>query len=125
MRLARKLSKFLIRLCLHKVKLMMMTMRLLEKLNTYFILKVNVIHERARFFLRTQKHDESVEEYIRSLYETCQFGLVKIENIRDRLVTGIMDKELSEKLQLTADLMLDRAVEILRQSEQIKGQIRQ
>lgn len=32
-----------------------------------------------------------------SFAETCQFGLVKIENIRDRLVTGIMDKELSEK----------------------------
>lgn len=73
---------------------------LLEKLNIYFMLKVNVIHERARFFLRTQKHEESVEEYIRSLYElaeTCQFGLVKIENIRDRLVTGVMDKEYSGK----------------------------
>lgn len=26
-----------------------------EKLNTYFIPKVNVIHERANFYLRTQK----------------------------------------------------------------------
>lgn len=98
----------------------------LEKLNTYFIPKVNVIHERARFYLRAQKHGESAEEYIRTLYElaeTCQFGPAKIENIWDRLVIGIVDMELSEKLQLTADLTLERAVEIVRQSEQIKGQI--
>lgn len=100
----------------------------LDKLNTYFIPKVNVIHERARFYLRAQKHGESAEEYIRTLYElaeTCQFGPVKTENIRDRLVIGILDKELSEKLQLTADLTLERAVETVRHSEQVKGQISQ
>ena len=30
----------------------------LEKSNPYFIPKVNVIHERARFYLRAQKHGE-------------------------------------------------------------------
>lgn len=100
----------------------------LDKLNTYFIPKVNVIHERARFYLRGQRQGESAEEYIRTLYElaeTCQFGPVKIENIRDKLVIGILDKELSEKLQLTADLTLDMAVEMVQQSEQIKGQVSQ
>jgi len=90
-------------------------MKVLEKLNNYFVPKVNVIHERARFYKRAQKQGESAEEYIRTLYklaETCQFGTAKIENIR---VIGILDKELSEKLQLTADLTLDRAVEIVRQ----------
>ena len=100
----------------------------LEKLNIYFIPKVNVIHERARFYLREQKHSELAEEYIRTLYEpdeTCQFGPPKIENIQDRLVIGIVNKELSEKLQLTADLTLERTVETVRQSEQTKGQISQ
>lgn len=100
----------------------------LDKLNTYFVPKVNIIHERARFHLRVQKQGESAEEYIRTLYElaeTCQFGGAKVENIRDRLVIGILDIELSEKLQLTADLTLDRAVEMVRQSEQIKGQVSQ
>ena len=36
-----------------------------------------------------------------------------------------MDKELSEKLQLTADLTLEKAVEMVRHSEQIKGQVSQ
>lgn len=100
----------------------------LGKLNGYFVPKVNVIHERARFYLRSQKRGESAEEYIRSLYElaeTCQFGQAKIENIRDKLVIGILDKELSEKLQLTADLTLEKAVQTVRQSEQIKGQVSQ
>lgn len=100
----------------------------LEKLNNYFVPKVNIIHERARFYLRAQKQGESAEEYIRTLYElaeTCRFGTVKLENIRDKLVIGILDKELSEKLQLTADLTLERAVEMVRQSEQIKGQVSQ
>jgi len=94
-----------------------------EKLNNYFVPKVNVIHERARFYKRAQRQGESAEEYIRTLYESVRYA--KIENIRDKLLIGILDKELSEKLQLTADLTLDRAVEIVRQSEQIKGQISQ
>lgn len=59
----------------------------LEKLNNYFVPKVNVIHERARFYQRVQKQGESVEEFIRSLHElaeTCAFGEAKSENIRDK-----------------------------------------
>lgn len=98
----------------------------LEKLDNYFVPKVNVIHERARFYQRIQKHGERAKEYIRSLHEiaeTCSFGGNKNENIRDRLVVGILDKELSEKLQLTSDLTLDKAVELVRHSEQVKGHV--
>ncbi len=49
--------------------------------------------------------------------ETCQFISVKIENILDELIIRIIDKELSDRLQLTADLTLERAVEIMRQSK--------
>ncbi len=58
----------------------------LEKLDNYFVPKVNVIHERVRFYQRVQKHSESVEELIRSVHElaeTCTFGEAKSENIRD------------------------------------------
>ncbi len=96
------------------------------KLDNYFVPKVNVIHERARFHQCVQRHGESTEEFIRSLHEMvdiCVFAEVKNENIRDRLVVGILDKELSEKLQLTPDLTLDKAVELVRQSEQVKGHV--
>ena len=84
----------------------MMITRLLAKLNNYFVPKVNIIHERARFHLRARKQGESAEEYIRTLFElakTCQFGPAKIENIRDKLVVGILEKGMSVKLQLTAE----------------------
>ncbi len=59
----------------------------LGKLDKYFVPKVNVIHERARFHLRAQKNGEGVEGYICSLHELtdkCDFGAMKSENVRDR-----------------------------------------
>lgn len=69
---------------------------------------------------------ETAEEYIRCLHklsDSCAFDAVRKENIRDRLVIGTMDKELSEKLQLMLDLTLDKAVELVRYSEQVKAHI--
>lgn len=59
----------------------------LEKLNSYFVPKVNVIHERARFYLCSQKKVEFAEEYIlmlSELAETCQFGPAKISDATPR-----------------------------------------
>ena len=44
------------------------------------------------------------------------------EMIRDRIVVGIRDFSLSEKLQLDAELTLTTAVAKLRQAEQIRKQ---
>ena len=79
--------------------------KVLGKFDEYFVPKRNVIHERARFHLRVQNSGETVEGFIRSLHElaeNCDFGN-KSEQIRDRVVIGIRDKELSEKLQLFPD----------------------
>ena len=73
------------------------------KFDAYFIPKRNVIHERARFHQRIQGVGEKAEAYIRALYELsehCEFGANREEIIRDRIVVGIRDKELSLKLQL-------------------------
>ena len=43
--------------------------------------------------------------------------------IRDRLVLAVVDKELSEKLQLTPDLTLKKAIDMARQSEELKFQL--
>ena len=42
--------------------------------------------------------------------------------IRDRIVVGLRDAHLSEKLQLEADLTLDKAVTQARQAEAVKQQ---
>ena len=53
-----------------------------------------------------------------ALAEHCNFGTLHDELIRDRIVVGIRDKALSEKLQLEAKLTLERA----RQKEAVKKQ---
>ena len=98
----------------------------LQKFDNHFVPKVNTIHERACFHQRSQKAGESVETYVRTLYElaeTCNFGDQKKEHIRDRLVVGLQNKELSERLQLKADLTLETAIDMARTSEMVKGQI--
>ena len=99
---------------------------MLEKFNTYFVPQVNVIHERATFHKRSQSEGESVE-YIRSLSEFSEHAQFaeKEETIRDGLVLGLQDQELSHKLQLESDLSLDKAVTIARQHELVKTQIKE
>lgn len=88
--------------------------------------KQNTIHERACFHRRTQKDEETVDAFIPNPYklaEHCEFGLQRDEQIRDRIVIGILDKSLLQKLQMKSDLNLDRAIQMARQSEQVKVQV--
>ena len=50
------------------------------------------------------------------------YGRLHDEMIRDRLVVGLRDAKLSEKLQLDAELTLDKAVSQVRQAEAVKKQ---
>ncbi|MES9880615.1 MAG: hypothetical protein ABW185_07010 [Sedimenticola sp.] len=99
----------------------------LDKFDGHFIPKRNIIHERAKFHQRHQHKGEPVEAFVRNLYELaehCDFKDTKPEQIRDRIVIGLLDKELSEKLQLKPDLDLDTAIALSRQTEMVKGQIK-
>ena len=95
------------------------------KFDEHFKVRKNVIYERARFNRRDQKEGESAEEYITALYgliETCEYGALKEEMLRDRLVVGIRDTALSERLQLNAELTLDKTKKAIRQKEAVKEQ---
>lgn len=97
----------------------------LKKFDEHFVLRRNTIHERACFQRRSQLYGESVEAFVRELYklaEHCDFGATKDEQIRDRIVIGIADGDVSQKLQLKLDLTLETAIWIARQSELIKAQ---
>lgn len=86
------------------------------KFDEHFVPKRNIIHDRACFHKCVQKPGETVEAFVRSLYELaqhCEFGISKDE------VIGIQDNEVSQKLQLKADLTLEKAIQLARQSEQI------
>ncbi|KAL1259988.1 hypothetical protein QQF64_007815 [Cirrhinus molitorella] len=94
-----------------------------EKFNEHFIPRRNVIHERACFHQRSQKTGKSVEAFVRGLYELaehCEFGALREEQIRDRLVIGIADRGVSQRQQMESDLSLEKAVQMARQAELIK-----
>ena len=70
-----------------------------KKFEAHFILKRNVIFERARFNMRIQTEGESVDNFMTNVYtltEFCNFRYLCDELIRDRIVVGIRDKVLSE-----------------------------
>ena len=68
---------------------------------------------------------ETAEQYIMELYrlaENCDYGGLKDEMIRDRVVVGIRDTALSQQLQLNAELILDKAKTKVRQREAVGEQ---
>lgn len=49
------------------------------------------------------------------------FGEAKNKNIRDRLVIGVLDKDLSQRLQMMSYLSLESACRDARQLEQVES----
>ena len=96
-----------------------------EKFDNHFIKKHNVIYERARFNQRCQEDGETFDDFVTALYglvEHCQYGNLQGEMIRDRVVVGLRNRKLSERLQLEADLTLEKAITMARQSESVRKQ---
>ena len=66
-----------------------------------------------------------MDSFITDLYglaRYCNFGVLKEELIRDRIVMGLQNRELSEKLQLDPNLTLEKATNLARQRETVKKQ---
>ena len=94
-----------------------------QSLDRYFGVRHNLIIERAKFNKRIQQQGESVDVFIQDLYrlvEHCEYGELREQLIRDRIVVGVSDDALSDRLQAQADLTLEQSVQISRQSESRK-----
>ena len=73
----------------------------LEKFDKHFSAGRNIIFERARFNTRKQNAGENASDFIMAvlkLAETCNYGSLHEELVRDWLVVGIADAQLSERL---------------------------
>ena len=71
--------------------------------------------QRSRFNSRFRKPVESVSTFVaelRSLAEFCNYGTSLDNMIRDRIVCGIMNSKIQQKLLSERSLTLARAVEI-------------
>ena len=97
----------------------------LSKYDGFFRVRKNIIIERAKFnrhsqFLdepAEQFIDEPAEQFIASLYNLatdCNFGDLKDQLIRDRIVVGIRNQALSEQLQSDPELTLEKAKTLVR-----------
>nr|CAI5832777.1 unnamed protein product [Callosobruchus analis] len=67
----------------------------LNAFENHFIPRRNIIFERYKFNTRSQQQGEPIERFITSLHslaEHCQYGQLKEELIRDRIVVGMQDR---------------------------------
>ena len=99
--------------------------QVVQKFDEYFKVRKNLVYKRASFNLAHQVADESAEQFItrfHQLAENCEFGDLKNEMIRDRLVIGIRDGQLSERLQMESDLTLQKAEKLVRQRAAVSQQ---
>jgi hypothetical protein len=86
----------------------------------YFEPKQNELISTFHFNNRVQEEDESFDSFyseIRKLVKSCNFKELEDRMLRDRIVMGVRDKKMQQKLLETSDLTLDRAVDRCRAAE--------
>ena len=99
--------------------------KVLEKFDSYMSPKKNITYMRYRFFSYNQGDEQSTDEYVtelRSRAEHCSFGDLKSSLIRDKIVIGVHDKKVQERLLREPDLSLEQAIQICRAAEEVKLQ---
>ena len=100
---------------------------LFEKFEEYFKPKKNLTVLRHKFNSRIQGATETADQFItdlKLLSLDCEYGALREEMIRDRLVVGIFSEEVKEKLLQEAELSLDDAVKTIKAVEGSKNHIR-
>ncbi|XP_041350871.1 uncharacterized protein K02A2.6-like [Gigantopelta aegis] len=93
------------------------------RFDTHFVARRKPIFEHVKFNKRSQQQGENVESFITALYvlvEHCDYGQLRDQMIRDRIVVGVKDDALSLKMQLDDTLTLKKATDMSRQSESVK-----
>lgn len=93
---------------------------ILDALGTYFTPVKNGIFERYVFGRLKQEDGELIDSFVTRLREkaaACEFGTMKDELIRDKLVLGITDEGARHCMLRERDLKLDEAIRICRASE--------
>ncbi|KAL0867464.1 hypothetical protein ABMA27_008251 [Loxostege sticticalis] len=91
--------------------------QVIDILDEHFKVKKNVTVERHKFFTRGQFENESIDQYIfelRKLALSCEFNDLMEDLIKDRLVCGVNDAGIRERLLREEKLTLEKAQEICR-----------
>lgn len=92
----------------------------LSKLENHFIPTKNESVASHMFFTRNQHEHENFDAYLtelRKLSSECDFGSLQDRLIRDKIVTGIRDNKLKDRLLREQDLTLQKAINICKAAE--------
>lgn len=87
----------------------------------------NITFERHKFNTRNQEQGETIDQYateLRKLASTCEFKDLRDGLIRDRMICGINNQTIRERLLRESDLTLEKALNICRASEHSKQQMK-
>ena len=93
--------------------------------DNFFKVRKNVIFEWVQLNRHCQGESESAEQFITSLYhlaENCEYGDLRDQMIRDRIVVRIRDQLQFARLQMNAELTLEKAKTLVRQHEAVQEQ---
>uniref|UniRef100_A0A8C5Q7G7 Gypsy retrotransposon integrase-like protein 1 n=1 Tax=Leptobrachium leishanense TaxID=445787 RepID=A0A8C5Q7G7_9ANUR len=93
---------------------------ILQALEAYFKPAKNIIYERYVFGCCKQEEGESFDNFVTRLREkaaTCEYGALKDELIRDKIVLGIASESARRRLLREHDLTLNIAIETCRTAE--------
>ena len=91
--------------------------RIIGKLKDYCTPRTNITFERNVFNRRSQNIQETFDEFYTDLCrlsQSCDYGALADDMIRDRIVVGVRVKELRTKLMRVGDLTLVKAIDVCR-----------
>ncbi|GFO22882.1 hypothetical protein PoB_004938700 [Plakobranchus ocellatus] len=88
---------------------------LIDAFDNYCKPKENITVERYKFNSRNQTRTETFDQYVtdlKNLAKNCKFGNLQDELIRDKIVCGIANEKIKERLLREDTLTLDKAIDI-------------
>ena len=103
------------------------TTELITAFNDYCSPKKNITFERHKFKTRNQGEKESIDQYVtelRILASTCEFETLKDGLIPHRIICGIQNQAMKERLLREADLTLKKAIDICCAAEVSREQVK-
>ena len=87
---------------------------MLTKFREYCQPRKNLVFERYRFSMRNQEEGESIDHWVTDRAVTCEFGDQRDLLTRDKIVFGVRDERVKERLLREASLTLVEAQTIFR-----------
>lgn len=94
--------------------------KIFHEIQQYYEPKGNVIIEQFKFFRRYQEEGEVFDKFlrdIRNLAKRCEFGNLEENMVRIRLVLGVKDLGLQERLLRAPDLSLEKTIDHCKSAE--------